>query len=77
MLSTSMCDVPLHYAEIDACIRNQGCAYQRILSEASGALLRALCSGSQGSGFGGVHHLLVAGSAHFHAGWVTNGIDDI
>lgn len=48
-----------------------------ILSEASGALLRALCSGSQGSGFGGVHHLLVAGSAHFHAGWVTNGKDDI
>jgi hypothetical protein len=42
----------------------------------SGALLRALCSGSQGSGFGGVHHLLVAGSAHLHAGRVTNGIDD-
>jgi hypothetical protein len=34
-----MCDVPLHYAEIDACIRNQHCAYQRILSERA-----ALCS---------------------------------
>ena len=68
-----MCDVPLHYAEIDTCMAISAAriseSYQIERRSAPSALLRF-----QGSGF---DHLLVADSAHLHAGWVTNGIGDM